>query len=333
MLDIILKNYRGIALLFCLLAPTSYAEVLSDQDTGPLTGIFGIPDSTEGGKLLAKGDSAWDISITHASHSVFEARPTEALYLDGETSRFEFRYRLGLTEKLELGLELPYVQHQRGRLDSFIDSFHEFFGMPEGNRPDRGHDLLDFRYADLSGLRVNTQDSSSGVGDARILAGWKLRTTDTHRLALRLGVKLPTGNSSNLHGSGATDVSLGLAGDVTNLFGTERFTGFYRAHAIRLGEPDILANRYKEWVSFVSAGVGFQATERVELMLQGATRSAVFDSVIHSLGGNSTTVTFGSNIKVSKNFEFSIAITEDADVATAPDVAFQVGLRYRGAAN
>ncbi|MFT5500822.1 MAG: hypothetical protein ACI88G_000955 [Woeseiaceae bacterium] len=320
-------------MLGCILAlaTSASADVLRDHDNGPLTGIFGIPDSTEGGRLLRAGESAWELSITHASHSVFEARPSEALYLDGETSRFEFRYRKAIGNKLELGVELPYMQHQPGKLDSFIDSFHNIFGMPEGNRPDRGHDLLDFRYADLTGLHVYEKDSSAGIGDTRLFGGWKLLTSDRHQMALRFGVKLPTGDSARLHGSGGTDVSVGVAGDVNRLFGTDRLTGFYRMHAIHLGEPDVLANRYQDWAAYVSTGIGFQAGQRIELLLQGAVRTAVYDSVIHSLGGNSTTVTFGTNIDLSNKYQLSVAITEDADVASAPDVAFQIALRYRGA--
>lgn len=305
------------------------ADVLHDHDNGPLTGIYGVPDSTEGGRLLNDGVSAWDMSVTHASHSVFEARPTEALYLDGESSRFEFRYRVGISDSFELGFELPYVQHQRGSLDSFIDSFHNFFGMPEGNRPAREHDILDFRYADTSGLLINIKNSSAGIGDARLFAGLRLHNSDRHQVALRFGAKFATGDSSSLHGSGGMDLSLGIAGDINNLFGAERLTGFYRAHAVHLGEPDFLADRYQEWVGFFSAGLGYQASERIELWLQGALRTAAYDSVIHSLGGNSTTVTFGGNMRLFDNFSLSLGISEDADVATAPDVAFQLALRYR----
>ena len=52
-------------------------------------------------------------------------------------------------------------------------------------------------------------------------------------------------------------------------------------------------------------------------------------SEIHSLGGRATTVTFGGNIHISNNYELSLGVSEDADAETAPDVAFQIALRYR----
>ncbi len=320
----------GFVLLPCvLLAPTASADVLRDQDNGPLTGIFGVPDSTEGAHLLRAGERAWDLSVTHASHSMDDPQSTETLYLDGETSQVELRLRVGIGTRMDVGVELPYIQHQAGRLDSVIDSWHNLFGLPEGHRPGREQDVLDFRYADATGLAVNVNGSSKGFGDVRLFGGLRLFSTERHQLALRFGAKLPTGDSSKLHGSGGTDLSLGLAGDVINLFGISNLTGFYRIHAIHIGEPDLLADRYEEWASFISTGVGLQVSERIELRLQGASRSAMYRSEIHSLGGSATTVTFGGNIRISNHYELSLGISEDADAETAPDVAFQIALRYR----
>jgi hypothetical protein len=317
-------------MLGCLLARASFGDVLHDQDNGPLTGIFGIPDSTEGGKLLADGQRAWDLSLTVASHSVDDSKPAETLYLDGETMRFEFRYRVGITEKLELGIELPYVQHQAGQLDSLIDNWHKWFGLPQGHRPGREQDLLDFRYSDGNGISINVDSKSQGFGDARLFGGWQLAASDRHQLALRFGAKFATGDSSELHGSGSTDLSLGLAGDVDSLFGIQRLNGFYRLHAMHVGEPDLLVDSHEEWVSYISAGIGFRASERIELRLQGASRSALYDSQTRNLGASATSVTVGGNIRLFDNYELSLGVSEDADAGTAPDVAFQIALRYRG---
>jgi hypothetical protein len=323
-------NLFGYALLQGIfLVPAAFADVLRDHDNGPLTGIFGIPDSTEGAQLLQKGERAWDLSITHASHSMDDPRPTESLYLDGETARADLRFRFGIGARMEVGVELPYVRHQAGHLDSFIDSWHSLLGLPTGHRPARDNDVLDFRYSDTTGTTINVSSSSSGIGDVRLFGGWQLFSRERHQLALRFGAKFPTGDSSALHGSGGTDLSLGLAGDVVNLFGINKLSGFYRMHAIHIGEPDLLSNRYQEWASFFSTGVGLQITDRIELRLQGASRSALYESDLRSLGGSATTVTFGGNIRIFDKYELSLGVSEDADAETAPDVAFQISLRYR----
>ena len=329
MFNIISKFCGYVLLPGLLLAPAAFADVLRDRDSGPLTGIFGVPDSTEGARLLRPGERAWDLSVTHASHSMDDPQATEALYLDGETSRVELRLRVGIGTGMDVGVEVPYVQHQAGHLDSVIDSWHNLLGLPTGHRPGREQDVLDFRYADAAGQAIDVNSSSRGIGDARLFGGLRLFSTERHQLALRFGAKFPTGDSSKLHGSGGTDLSLGLAGDVLNLFGISNLTGFYRIHAIHIGEPDLLADRYEEWANFVSTGIGLQVSNRIELRLQGASRSAMYRSEIHSLGGRATTVTFGGNIRISNNYELSLGVSEDADAETAPDVAFQIALRYR----
>jgi len=153
--------------------------------------------------------------VTHASHSIDDPRSNETLYLDGESSRFELRLRVGIGAKMEVGIELPYVRHQAGRLDAVIDSWHDIFGLSQGYRPGREQDVLDFRYSDATETTINVDSSTEGIGDARLFGGWQLFSTDKLKLALRFGAKLPTGDSSNLHGSGSTDLSLGLAGDVS----------------------------------------------------------------------------------------------------------------------
>lgn len=171
---------------------------------------------------------------------------------------------------------------------------------------------------------------SQGIGDARLFGGWQLTTTDHHHVALRFGTKFATGDSSKLHGSAGMDLSLGLAGDAMSLFGMQNLNGFYRLHAIHIGEPDLLADRYEEWAGYIAAGIGLQVSDRIELRLQEASRSAMYESKIPSLGGNATTLTVGGNIRILSNYELSLGVSEDVALGTAPDVAFQIALRYLG---
>ena len=129
------------------------ADALHDHDNGPLTGIFGFPDSTEGALLLEEGTDAWSMLLLTASHSIADQTAAEALILDGETTRLELSYRRAVSERLELGLELPYLWHESGSLDSVIDDWHGFFGFPDGARASRPRDVLEFFYRDASGVR------------------------------------------------------------------------------------------------------------------------------------------------------------------------------------
>jgi hypothetical protein len=317
---------------FCVVATTlaaaAEAQVLHDHDNGPLTGVFGVPDSAEGGVVLGRGMHAWDLSAIAASHTIIEEQPGETLLLDGETSRLELRYRYGLGAGVELGIELPYVQHQPGRLDSVIDAWHDFFGLPQGNRPDRPQDELEFLYAGSSNVEVSIIEQSRGIGDVRLFAGWQLAASNSSATSLRFGIKMPTGDSRLLHGSGGTDVSVGLAGDATTLWGSDRLNGFYRASAVYVGAPDLMASRANRYLMFLSSGLGYFVLPNFELRAQFSLRSAAYESAVENLGESSVALTFGGNLRISDDYVLSLGVGEDIKVSSAPDVSFQIAIRY-----
>jgi hypothetical protein len=309
-------------------AGNAIAEALPDHDNGPLTAIFGFPESTEGSKITAHGKHAWDASLIIASHSIEEARGVEELRLDGETTRLAFTYRYGLADKLDISIEAPYVWHQSGSLDSIIDGWHDVFGLPDGERRMQAQDQLEIFYSDSQASPVNVTQNVAGIGDIRLLLGWVLSEQEGRSTALRLGVKLPTGESDTLLGSGGTDFSLGLAGDVAGLWGKSSLSGFYRANITYLGEPDLLADRYNDLVGQLSFGLGLSVHENVDLSAQSRIRSAVYDSDIENLGDVSAALTFGAMFKVSKDYRLVLSVGEDIKAGSAPDVSFQIALRY-----
>jgi hypothetical protein len=307
------------------------SEPLYDQDNGVFSGASNFADSLEGATLVEKGRYSTSLSVIASSHSTNAQRGAEIVTLDGETTRAEFAYRFGLGQRLEVGIELPYVWHASGSFDSFIEDWHKALGLPLGSRRDRPEDQLQFAYEDDTGVRFDYQSNSNGVGDARIIAGWQLKDSPTYAVALRFGIKVPTGDSAEFHGSGSTDFSIGIAADAHELFGVSRLNGFLRAHAYYLGEPDLLSDLYRDLVGQFNTGFGYQLSKSVELRVQAAARSATYHSDIEILGQPSATLSVGGNFRISDQFQLSVAVSEDIKVRSAPDVSFQAALRYRPA--
>lgn len=307
------------------------ADVLPDHDNGILTGIFGFPESTEGSEILDRRQLGWDTSFILASHNIDETRNGEELRLDGETSRLAFTYRFGFSDKLEFGIEVPYLWHRSGNLDSVVDRWHDLlFFSGGGARATREQDQLELFYADSQASLVDVTNDASGISDIRLLAGWQLSQTESRKTALRLSIKLPTGDSDKLLGSGGSDISIGLAGDVVGFWGKEKLSSFYRVNVTYLGEPDRLADRYKDFVGQLSFGLGYQLRRNVDLKLQSRMRSAVYDSEIDNLGATSVSLTFGADFRVSNRYRLVLSVGEDVKPGSAPDVSFQIALRYTG---
>jgi hypothetical protein len=320
-------------LILLHVAGESAAQALPDHDNGILTGIYGFPESTEGGHVIGRGQHAWDTSLIIASHNVDETRDDEDLRLDGETTRLALTYRYGLSDKLDIGIEVPYLRHEAGSLDSMIDNWHNVLSFVGGGaRATREEDQLEIYYGDSQATFVDVSDGAGGISDIRLLAGWQLSESEGRTMALRFGIKLPTGDSDELLGSGGTDISFGIAGDVSGFGGSTKLSSFYRANVTYLGAPDRLADRYQNLVGQVSFGLGYRLHQNVDLRLQSRIRSAVYDSDIESLGGTSVSLTFGVDFRVSNHYRLVLSMGEDARVGSVPDVSFQLALRYSGEA-
>jgi hypothetical protein len=321
----------GSLLLFvfgCLGTKIALSEALIDRDNGPLTGLYGFPDSLEDSSLSGVGDDVWEFYATASSHSTRDAGDGESVLFDGETRRLGFRYRRGVSERLELGIDVPWVSHESGGLDGFIDRWHSIFGLPDGIRRERPKDQLLFSYEDDSGQFRFTRNVH-GPGDVRLLGGWRLAQSGRSSSALRFGVKFPTGDSDSLLGSGGIDLSLGIAGDGRRLTGMARLSGFYRASATWLGAPDFDSPPVRRVVGQVSAGLGYDLTARSTLGVQLLLRSPVYDSAIAPLDDVAALLTAGIGFRLSREYVLTLAVGEDIHPGSMPDVTLVLSLQRR----
>jgi hypothetical protein len=317
-----------VVLCACFCSEAARTDALIDRDNGPLTGLFGFPDSREGGRLTDAGADIWEFYVATSSHAAQDTAGQESVLFDGETRRLGLSYRRALSERLELGVEIPWVSHESGSLDGFIDRWHSAFGLPDGIRDERPKDQLLFSYEDSS-RQFSMTSNAQGMGDVRLLAGVRLTQSVQSSSALRFSVKLPTGDSDRLLGSGRTDASLGIAGDGGLLMGIERLSGFYRASATWLGSPDIGTLSTRRIVGQFSAGVGYDLTARTAIALQLLLRSPVYDSEISPLGDVAASLTTGVHFRLSREYALSFAVGEDIHPGSMPDVTFVLSLQKR----
>lgn len=310
------------------MAEAALTNALIDRDNGPLTALYGLPDSREGARLADIGDDAWEFYVTASNHSTRDADGGESVLFDGETRRIGIRYRRAVSDHLELGIEAPWVSHESGGLDGIIDRWHSVFGLSDGIRNERARDELLFRYQD-NGAHLDLSRNVQGLGDVRLIGGWRLAETARSHFALRFSYKFPTGDSGSLLGSGGSDVSLGIAGDRTQVMGVERLSGFYRLNATWLGKPDFEALSARRVVGQVSGGLGLDLTARTTLALQLLVRSPVYASAVSPLGDVSASLTGGVRFRLSRTYWLTFAVSEDIQRGSMPDVTFALSLQRR----
>ncbi len=322
------KTAVFLVLLVCLAFPVSGRALelapFYVRNQSPLVQIFGLPPAT-GGRLAAPGRTVGLLATDLASHFTHSAAGNESLLFDGESYRFTLALRHGLGERFEVGAELPYLMYRGGFLDSFIIHWHDFFGFPQNGRDQAPNNRLLFSYTDDGKERLHLQRNAEGIGDLRLTGGWQIWRQERSALALRASLKLPTGDSDRLLGSGSTDLALWLAGDHGFIAAGGKYAVFGAGGAMLLTDGDILPDRQRNVVGFGTLGGGWQPLAWLAFKLQADGHTPFFDSDLPQLG-ESLQLTLGGTLSWAET-ALDLGVSEDIDVDTAPDVVFHLALR------
>lgn len=332
------KPYILRAILFILftlpmLPKTGYAleiEPFRTTNRSPLVQIYGLPAETRSA-IIPAGHGQFSLTQDIASIYTKSSTSDEQILLDGELYRWTISGRYGLTDNLELGLELPIVLNGGGFLDGFIVDWHKLWRLPQGGRDTAAKNRLHYSYTKDGIQRLNMQQSTGGIGDISLLAGYKLfeqqTDTDHDTLALRSQLKLPTGDSATLLGSGSTDIALFLTGAMNRKTEWGTIGLFASAGGIYISTGDILKDQQEHLAAFGTGGIGLAPADWISFKVQCNLTSPFYkQSSLSELGKSTALLTTGGTLKLPGNYLLDIGVGEDIAVATAPDVTFHLGL-------
>lgn len=299
----------------------------------PVVSIYGLPGSGNH-LLLSAGSTEMGINTALASNFVTSDKQGEQIILDGETTRVTITVRHALLHGLELGIKVPYVTHDGGFLDSFISNYDSAIGFANSGREEAPSNRLLYKYSKNGIDRLLVDSSGSGIGDIQMTVGIQLYEDRalSKGLSLNLGVKLPTGDSDELMGSGNTDISLGLSGgtDIGEVAG--RWLAYGSAGVLYISGTDILEDQKKSWVSFGSIGLGWSPSllPRLVFKVQADAHTAFYsDSALEELADASVQLDLGGTVSLWEGSNLDIGVGEDLAVDTSPDVVFYLKLRQK----
>lgn len=320
-----IKAFLCVWLLWVFFFNPTLASEFQLREQNPLTLVFGLPLP---GYTRQPSESAWrtDVLINVSNTTNVLNSAQESLIIDGETAVLDIVFSRSINNKLSIGAHIPFISHSGGGLDSFIEGYHDLFGFPQGERNQFENNQLQFQYIRDGKVLLNQTGSTSGLGDIRALVDYQISQTDTSATALHASLKLPTGDSAQLTGSEAVDLSAWLSAE-TILSPDWNIIG--RAGLLWLGDGEILSAQQRDAVFFAGSALAWQFTPAIMLQLQADWHSAFFDDSDLKLLEPSLTLTTGGFVRVSDNSEIAIAVVEDIDVDSAPDVQFHIGWHYQ----
>lgn len=301
-------------------------------DRSPLVQIFGMPEPV-GSEILPHGEGAAAISLDISSNYAHAETASETILLDGEGYRTTLALRYGLGSRFEAGMELPFIGNSGGVFDRFIEGWHDFFGLPQGGRKEAPRNRLDYSYSRDGAQRLKLDDSGFGIGDIRLTAGYQLYKgagESPPSVALRAGLKLPTGNSNRLQGSGSVDGSLWLDASDDYTVSIGHVTLFGSGGAMAMSRGDVLPDQQRSLAGFGALGVGWAPADWIALILQLSGHTPLYEeSGLTLLSSNSLQLHSGGTLRLPGSFLLDIAVSEDIAVDTAPDVTLHLALRRR----
>jgi hypothetical protein len=298
----------------------------------PLIQIYGLP-TAEPATTMQSGRLGTKFSCDMANNFAIDHTNNESITLDGETYRITFAGRYGITDKFEVGIDIPFLVETGGIFDPAVAWFHHIFGLGMDGRDDVPENRLLFNYTRNGVERINIQHGNDGFGDVRLLGAYQLYRDDhtqPRAVALRACLKLPTGESGELHGSGGTDFALWLsAADeyITSFIG---HWGIYGSlGGIYVSKGDILPDLQRNLVAFGTVGIGWSPAEWAVVKLQVNGNSPFYyNSELRELDEKSLQTLLGSTFELCRDTELDVSISEHIlAIATSPDFGFQVALR------
>lgn len=321
------ERLRGVLAGVVAIAAVSVplcADTIDDPfragNRNPLVQIYGMPAAMSA-DINSAGNSSVAINADVANAFSVDDQGAESIMLDGESYRANLHWRYGVMDKLELGIDLPWISHQGGGLDGFIEDWHDTFSLPEGDRVDYPKDQLNYLYSDgRQTLALNERDR--GWGDLSLSFGYQLSQTETSSWALRGGVKFATGDAEGLQGSEGTDGYLGL-----NFSHRGKLVWHASGGVLMLGDGEVLDSRREDWVGYGSGTLSWPLNDVISLKTQLDMHTAFYDSSLTELGDPSAQLLLGGSIRLADNSFLDISVSEDIAVDTAPDVVFMLGLR------
>jgi len=331
-----------IFLMICILLvlgtiPAAAQELIQVKplyttNMSPVIQVYGLP-AAEAGDLTAAGEVSLRVVAEVASHYTKEDKGAESVLLDGETSRAVVSIRYGLSDRWEVGVDVPMISHDGGMLDSFIEGWHDFFGLPQGGRDKARRDQLQYYYQRNGSDVLDYSGSKGGFGDLSLFASYQLLAAEPaarRSLALRGGIKLPTGNSSRLRSSGATDAHLRLTASDAETLREWNTTLFASAGVLWLGQGDILEDQQRRWVGFGSIGMVWMPLSWIDFKLQLDGHSSFYDnSNLTQISSSSLQLGIGGSLHFSERVSLDLAVIEDVIVDSASDVVFHSALNWR----
>lgn len=285
------------------------------------------PDTTPPGK------NRFDLRLDLINNLLTRGYSEGALvFEDNEYQRLTWSWRRGLTPRTELGVSVPVLWRNGGILDSLIRAWHKLWGFGQETGPLYQSTLL---LDNPTTGAVIGKGNGFGLGETALTLKHSLvRATPRADLALRLGLKLPTGNPILLLGSGNADI--GFSFDAR--YNVGRDTIFYaNLGEVWMGKAYHIPGAQRSMLQAFT-GIEYCPNSRDSYILQIDGSGLAVRTGNRFADGPNVTATFGYKRVLDRRHVLFVSYSENGDIHdyklpyfsnVGPDITFSMGLEWR----
>jgi hypothetical protein len=193
---------------------------------------------------------------------------------------------------------------------------------------------MSYSYSKDGVQKLTVEQAGSGVGDMSLTSGLSLYENSDDKshdqLAVKAALKLPTGDSSSLRGSGGTDFMLQLCGSMTNFSEWGSLAVYGSVGALAMSKGDVLPDQHNQFAGVGTVGLGWGPASWISFKVQLNGNTPLYrDSSLTELSKSPLLLILGGSLRFPGEYLLDIGVAEDVVVAAAPDVSFHLGLSKR----
>ena len=320
----------GVILLLILSAGLALAdqEPLQLKNRFPLHLLFLTPKPLSS-QTPARGNLQTSLALDYSPVYFSHSNQDWGFLIDLEMTTVDLSFRYGLTSRLALKMDLPFVSLNAGFLDRFLEGYHDTLGVANYGREERPDNAFAYRVSHQGRLWIDATCGTFELADLTLSAQWQAlgdSNTQTWAGSLILSLKVPSGAGD--HGMGSGRFDYGLFATADRSMGPWSFyllAGFAVQH-----DPDTLGARIQARPSYsLFGGIGYQYSDRMTCLVQiNGYTSPIEETGLSEVDKAAVELGLGFQYLLDNNWQVEFAFGEDL-TRVAPDFTVRIDLAWK----
>jgi hypothetical protein len=256
---------------------------------------------------------------TSLSNHWYLSKPTdkERLWIDTESTVFNNRLTF-CQGQWQFYMQIPMIRYGGGFLDDFIDGYHHFWGMPNGDR----HLYKQRQNRIVYQGGEDRRKPESGFLDPQLGLGFQIYENQHSSHALFSYIKAPIGKKDKLQSS----ETWALAVQVSHEYQPGKWLFNLQYGFMLQGEHQYFAWKSRPFISTGILGIGYRLTGNWYGQLQYDYHSPLYRNAYTVPATESHMGTIGL-LRKTKTLTIELAVQEDLLVGSTADVSFFVSVK------